>query len=49
MQILTCMDIKVAKGTGLKISHHQLEFRGRLCHDYQHEQGKAGVYVFDIG
>ena len=31
------LDRKVAKRTGLKISHHQLEFRG-LCQDCQHEQ-----------
>ena len=31
------LDRKVAKITGLKISCHQLEFRG-LCHDCQHEQ-----------
>ena len=31
------LDRKVARKTGLKISCHQLEFRG-LCHDCQHEQ-----------
>jgi Fe2+ or Zn2+ uptake regulation protein len=31
------LDGKVARKTGLKISCHQLEFRG-LCHDCQHEQ-----------
>ena len=31
------LDRKVAKRTGLKISYHQLEFRG-LCHDCQHNQ-----------
>ena len=33
----TKLDGKVAKRTGLKISYHQLEFRG-LCQDCQHEQ-----------
>ncbi len=31
------LDRKVALRTGLKIFHHQLEFRG-LCHDCQHKQ-----------
>ena len=31
------LDKKVAKRMGLKISHHQLEFRG-LCRDCQHQQ-----------
>ncbi len=31
------LDRKVARRTGLKISYHQLEFRG-LCHECQHEQ-----------
>ena len=32
--ILTELDRDVARKTGLRISHHQLEFRG-LCHDCQ--------------
>jgi Fe2+ or Zn2+ uptake regulation protein len=31
------LDQRVAKKTGLKISNHQLEFRG-ICHDCQHQQ-----------
>ena len=31
------LDREVAKRTGLKISYHQLEFRG-ICNDCQHEQ-----------
>jgi Fur family peroxide stress response transcriptional regulator len=31
------LDREVAKRTGLKITHHQLEFRG-VCHDCQHKQ-----------
>jgi Fur family peroxide stress response transcriptional regulator len=37
----TKLDIKVAKRTGLKISYHQLEFRG-LCQDCQREQRGKG-------
>ena len=33
--INTDLDKKVARRTGLKISYHQLEFRG-LCHSCQH-------------
>jgi Fur family peroxide stress response transcriptional regulator len=33
------LDREIAKQTGLRISHHQLEFRGR-CHDCQSSIGK---------
>jgi Fur family peroxide stress response transcriptional regulator len=37
--IHTELDREIAKQTGLRISHHQLEFRG-LCHDCQSSIGK---------
>ncbi len=37
--IHTELNCEIAKQTGLRVSHHQLEFRG-LCHDCQSSIGK---------
>jgi Fur family transcriptional regulator, peroxide stress response regulator len=38
--VYTVIDKKVERETGLKVSYHQLEFRG-ICHECQKESAKA--------